>query len=183
MAETFLGEIMLFPFGYAPKDWALCDGRLLSVKDNQALFSVLGNAFGGDGKKTFALPDLQGRAPVHPSTTGALPIKRGAKGGTEAVALTPAQLPQHTHQVSGENSLANSANPLLRSTMLWSKPATPTPPIKEVSINPFSSGTPNVQMDPSIIESIGGGQEHSNMQPFLVLNFCICVQGVYPPKP
>lgn len=185
MAEPYLGEIKLFPFGYAPKGWALCNGVLLTIQQNAALYSLLGTTYGGDGVNNFALPDLRGRMPVNAGVNQRFQyvVNRGDKGGSETVALPKDQMPAHTHTVTGDNSLANVINPLASNTCLWSTPATPTPPVTAVPINPFSNATANAQLDPSVLGQTGGGQGHNNMQPFLVLNFCIATIGVYPPRP
>lgn len=183
--DPYLGQIKLFPFAYAPQDWALCDGRQLPIQQNAALYSLLGTFYGGDGKTYFNLPDLRGRVPVHPISPAPASLDRinaiyGKQNGAEAVALNTSQLPAHTHQVNGENSLGASTSPIGGSTCLWSIPADSTK--KQAAANPFST-TPNVQMDASAIITTGGGLGHDNMQPFLVLNYCIAIVGIYPTRP
>lgn len=173
MAEPFLAEIRLFPFDYAPQGWALCDGRMLPIAQNQALFSLIGANFGGDGQKTFALPDLRGRVPACPDS---LNILFGKQKGSETVPLVAAQLPIHDHQVYGSSADATSITPVTQTgtPFIWAKSAS----------NPFSPSTaPVTQMDSSAIMGTGGNQGHNNMQPYLTLNFCIALQGYYPPRP
>lgn len=184
--DPFLGEIALFPFSYAPKGWALCDGSQLQIMQNQALYSLLGTTYGGDGIKNFNLPDLRGRVPVHPiynagQTAQRIPINYGKQNGSEVVTLKASQLPAHTHQVNGENSLGASTSPIGGSTCLWSIPVDSTK--KQAAVNPFSITAPNAQMDASAITTTGGGLGHDNMQPFLVLNYCIATVGIYPIRP
>lgn len=186
--DPYLGEIKLFPYGLVPRGWAPCDGRQLPVAQNQALFSLLGNAYGGDSKN-FNLPDLRGRVPVHPNNNinpddkDRIPSKYGKGMGGETVSLDGTQLPAHIHQVNGEASSSDSASPIAKSTCLWAIPANTTTK-QQIAVDPFSTAQSTyVRMDPAAITSTGGGQGHDNMQPFLVLNFCIAVQGIYPQRP
>lgn len=171
--EPFLGEIRMFAGRYAPRDWALCDGRLLSIDEHDALFSLLGTTFGGDGKSTFGVPDLRGRAPVHVSPDYAL----GQMGGLEQVELTPAHFPAHTHEFNAmptQGTTARAEGGYLAGRV-------------EAM---YVSSAPNTDMHDSMIgESIGTSGEpygrpapepHNNMQPFLVINFIIALSGVYP---
>lgn len=164
MAEPFVGEIRQFPFNYAPKGWAQCNGQLLPIQSNQALFSILGVTYGGNGINTFALPNLQGRVPVHPSDT----ITLGQTSGEEAHTLTVNEIPQHTHQAIG-GSDATASTP---GGKTWG-----TPP-GEQSFAPAA----NAVMSSNAIASSGGSQPHSNMQPYTVLNFCIALNGIYPSR-
>lgn len=172
MAEPFLAEIRLFPFNYAPKGWALCDGKVLAIAQYQALFSLIGASFGGDGQKTFALPDLRGRVPACPDSVN---ILFGKQKGSETVPLTAAQLPIHNHQVFGNTADATSVTPVTKTgtPYVWAKSAS----------NAFSSNTPDVVMDASVISPNGASRPHNNMQPYLTLNFCIALEGCYPPRP
>lgn len=164
MAEPFLGEIRMMSFGFPPKGWALCNGQLLSISQNQALFSLLGTYYGGDGRTTFGLPNLQGRAPLHASNGNAYPV--GTAAGEENHTLTMQQTPAHTHPASGSAATASTPAPagsvLAGATNLYGSPLSLTPLI----------GT--------TITPVGGGQPHYNMQPYLVTSFCIALQGVYP---
>jgi microcystin-dependent protein len=165
MAEPFLSEIRIMSFGFAPKGWALCNGQLLPINQNQALFSLLGTTYGGDGRVNFGLPDLQGRTPIHVGSGHAL----GARAGEQAHTLGSAELPQHVH-VANATSIAATTN---------------TPDTNLLTAQSTASalyGAPsNLQtMAPNAIANVGGSQAHLNMQPFLTLNFCIALQGIFP---
>lgn len=162
MAEPFLSEIRIMSFVFPPKGWALCNGQLLPINQNQALFSLLGTTFGGDGRVNFALPDLRGRAPIHVGSGHTL----GERGGEQAHTLSIAELPQHTHVAvaSGTNASVNSgAGGFLAS-----------------SNNAYSTPISLTSISPSTIGNVGGSQAHLNMQPFLILSFCIALQGIFP---
>ena len=165
MAEPFLSEIRIMSFQFAPKGWALCNGQLLPINQNQALFSLLGTTFGGDGQVNFALPDLRGRTPMHVGSGHAL----GEWGGEQAHTLSMAELPTHTHafNASGNQATANTPASSLglaasRGSQLYGLPGNLSP------------------MDPRAIGNVGGSQAHLNMQPFQTLNFCIALQGIFP---
>lgn len=172
MAEPFVAEIRIYPFNFAPRGWAFCDGQLLPIPQNTALFSLLGTTYGGDGRNNFALPDLQGRAPMAPGQGPGLSLyDLGEQSGTETVSLLVSEMPAHTHVVSGttdtavtnEPSNAYLARPLGRGSNLYS---------------PVTAGA--VPMQPTAV--MGSGLPHNNMQPYLTLNFCIALQGVFPPR-
>ena len=169
--EPYIGEIRLFAFGKTPTGWIVCDGRLLQVTANAALYSLLGTIYGGDGKSTFGIPDLRGRVPMHYGPSN--PI--GQSAGTETVTLTAATMPMHTHQVA-VNSTAPPATPALPPAGNYWAAA----PVPHMSFGPF--GTP-VAMANTVISTAGADQAHPNMQPFQVLNFCIATLGYYPPQP
>ena len=163
MAEPFLSEIRIFSFVFAPKGWALCNGQLLPINQNQALFSLLGTTFGGDGRVNFALPDLRARVPIHVGSGHTL----GEKGGEQAHTLSIAEIPTHTHVLNGTNTDGTQVVPvgnlLARSaTQLYA------PPANLAAMNAASVG------------NTGGSQAHLNMQPFLTLSFCIALQGIFP---
>lgn len=163
MAEPFLSEIRIMSFVFAPKGWALCNGQLLPINQNQALFSLLGTTFGGDGRVNFALPDYRGNAPIHVGSGHTL----GEKGGEQAHTLSIAELPTHTHVAQGSTNTGNSqdaANNVLGvvAGRLYTDPANVT------------------TLQPSTIPNVGGSQAHLNMQPFLTLSFCIALQGIFP---
>jgi len=163
MAEPFLSEIRIMSFNFAPKGWAQCNGQLLPINQNQALFSLLGNVYGGDGRVNFALPDLRGRVPVHLSGSFTL----GQRGGEQAHTLSTSEMPQHTHLVGASSiSAAGNDNPTNRVlggvNNMYHSPASLTP------------------MRPETITNAGGSQAHLNMQPFLTLTFCIALQGIFP---
>jgi microcystin-dependent protein len=163
MAEPFLSEIRIFSFQFAPRFWALCNGQLLPINQNQALFSLLGTTFGGDGRVNFALPDFRGRTPIHVGAGHTL----GERGGEQAHTLSIAEIPTHTHQAKAtsevQNTIVPSGNYL----------ATTAP-------SEFYSGTPSTPMAPAALSNVGGSQPHLNMQPFLTLNFCIALSGIFP---
>jgi microcystin-dependent protein len=164
MAEPFLSEIRIMSFGFAPKGWALCNGQLLPINQNQALFSLLGTTYGGDGRVNFALPNLQSRAPMHMGSGHTL----GERGGEQAHTLTISELPTHIHVAQG------STNPAVNS------PA--NSPVLGTSAPQQAYGGPSalVAMNAAVIGNTGGSQAHLNMQPFLVLTFCIALQGIFP---
>jgi microcystin-dependent protein len=163
MSEPFLAEIRLMSFVFAPKGWALCNGQLLPINQNQPLFALLGTTFGGNGQTNFALPDFRGKVPIHVGSGHTL----GEQGGTQAVTLTIAQLPTHTHVLNGT---ANNGNSLLPPGNLLAQTATQlyAPP---GALQPMNAGS---------VTNVGGSQAHLNMQPFLTLNFCIALQGIFP---
>ena len=162
MAEPFLSEIRIMSFVFAPKGWALCDGQLLPINQNQALFSLLGTTFGGDGRVNFALPDLRSRAPIHVGSGHTL----GERGGEQAHTLSIAELPTHTHVINASNT--NAATPIPSGNVLAAANNLYAPPANLTSL------------DPSMVTNVGGSQAHLNMQPFLTLNFCIALQGIFP---
>jgi microcystin-dependent protein len=166
MAEPFLSEIRIFSFVFAPKGWALCNGQLLPINQNQALFSLLGTTFGGDGRVNFALPDLRGRTPIHVGSGHTL----GERGGEQAHTLSIAELPTHTHVAQGVNATAATTDP---TGAFLASPVAAVGPIY---------GPPNnlVAMNPAAITNVGGSQAHLNMQPFLTLSCCIALQGIFP---
>jgi microcystin-dependent protein len=163
MAEPFLSEIRIMSFGFAPKGWAMCNGQLLPINQNQALFALLGTAFGGDGRTTFALPDFRGRVPIHVGSGHTL----GEKAGQDAVTLTIQNLPMHTHMLNGTG---NNGNALIPAGNLLAQAATQlyAPP---GSLQPMNAGS---------VTNVGGSQAHTNMQPYLTLTFCIALQGIFP---
>ncbi|CAK0744860.1 Phage tail collar domain-containing protein [Azospirillaceae bacterium] len=175
--EGYLGEIRLFSFKKVPRGWALCDGTLIQVATNQALFSLLGIAYGGDGRNTFALPDLRGRVPVHLSNTNPY-YTLGTTSGIDAVLLDNTQLPLHTHAVCVDNNPATQPLPLNNIPAQPAKiaAADPNPP------NLYANTAHVTTFDPSVIQTTGGSQAHENRQPFLAINYCICVSGLYPPR-
>jgi len=165
MATPFLAEVKIVSFNFAPKGWALCNGQTLPINQNQALFSILGTTYGGNGQTTFALPNLQGRAPVHVGSG----IILGESGGESAHTLTLAEMAGHTHQVHANSGTANAG---AAAGNLWAQQA---------SGNNYDP-TPNAPMNPTTTTSAGGGQAHENTQPYLVLNFIIALQGIFPSR-
>jgi microcystin-dependent protein len=173
--DPFVAEIRIFPFNFAPKGWAFCDGQILPLSQNTALFSLLGTTYGGDGKSNFALPDMQGNVPMHPGQGPGLSLHDlGETGGSDTVTLLESEIPSHSHTMMclpapanrtppGGNSMAREAGttgPYL--------PASPAPTL--------------VTMSDNAVTPAGGDQPHNNLQPYLTLNFCIALQGVYPPR-
>lgn len=173
MADPFVAEIRIFPFNFAPKGWAWCDGQLMPLSQNTALFSLLGTTYGGNGKSNFALPDLQGRAPMHPGQGPGLSLHDlGETGGSETVSLLESEIPAHSHALNASSFPANSRNPsgaLLART---------------VGGNAYMpvAGSQLTQMAPQAAAPAGGDAPHNNMMPYLTFYFCIALQGVFPPR-
>ena len=172
--NPFVAEIRIFPFNFAPRGWAFCDGQLMSISQNTALFSLLGTTYGGDGKSTFALPNLQGNAPMHPGQGPGLSLHDlGESSGTQYVSLLDSEMPAHNHSV-----MADAADP--------GNVQGPTSSVVLARSSPFMYKAPPVNdaapMADQALAPAGGDQPHNNMQPFLTLNFCIALQGVYPPR-
>ncbi|HXD11429.1 MAG TPA: tail fiber protein [Anaerolineales bacterium] len=163
MAEPFLSEIRIMSFVFPPKGWALCDGQLLPINQNQALFSLLGTTFGGDGRVNFGLPDLRSRTPIHVGSGHTL----GERGGEQAHTLSISEIPTHTHVVKGSSD--NGAQPIPTSAMALGS-------VNNLYTNP----TGLTSFLPATISNVGGSQAHLNLQPFLTLNFCIALQGIFP---
>ena len=165
MAEPFLAEVRIMSFEFAPKGWALCNGQLLPINQNQALFSLLGTTFGGDGRVNFALPDLRGRIPVHVGSAHTL----GERGGEQAHTLSIAELPQHLHMAIATTAVATTNNPSSAVMLAQSTAA-----------SLYGSASNLQAMAPAAIANVGGSQAHLNMQPFLTVSFCIALQGIFP---
>jgi microcystin-dependent protein len=165
--EPFIGQISIVGFPFAPKNWALCNGQLLSIAQNQALFSILGTTYGGNGIQTFALPNLQCRSAMHTGNVNPL----GAQGGTETVALNATQLPLHTHGVNAASAVGTAASP---SGNVWAG--------SSGNDLQYASGTPDVVMAPNASGPGGSDQPHNNMPPVTVLNFIIALAGIFPSR-
>lgn len=173
MADPFVAEIRIFPFNFAPRGWAWCDGQLMPLSQNTALFSLLGTTYGGNGKSNFALPDLQGRAPMHPGQGPGLSLHDlGETGGSETSTLLESEIPAHSHALGAQNiALGGLATPAGNTL---NRPA---------SGNLYSSASAAlVSMAPEGIAPAGGDQPHNNLQPYLTFYFCIALQGVFPPR-
>jgi microcystin-dependent protein len=170
MATPYLSQISLFAFGFAPRNWALCNGQLLPINQNQALFALLGTQYGGDGVRTFALPDLRGRVPVHTGVGGTV----GQSGGAEFVTLNTSQLPQHGHALRATSDLAN--------TNLPANALPASRPRGGVAMYAAPDAANTVQMHPASVTASGGNQPHDNMQPFLTMNFTIALAGIFPSR-
>jgi microcystin-dependent protein len=167
MAEPFLSEIRLMSFNFAPRGWAMCNGQLLPINQNQGLFSLLGTTYGGDGRVNFGLPDLRGRVPIHMGGSHTL----GERGGEQAHTLSISEIPTHTHVVSASSSQGNAPVP--------NGPSAGN--LLAASPTQFYSAPSNlVALNPGTVANVGGSQAHLNMQPFLTLTFCIALQGIFP---
>lgn len=173
MADPFVAEIRIFPFNFAPKGWAFCDGQLLPLSQNTALFSLLGTTYGGDGKSTFALPDMQGNAPMHPGQGPGLSLHDlGELGGAETVTLLESEIPSHTHTVRASSDDGDLKVPAPSRSLARS--------IGGFAYAPGNSAP--VPMAATALAPAGGDQPHNNMMPYLTLNFNIALQGVFPPR-
>jgi len=170
MAEPFVGEIRMFGGNFAPAHWAFCNGQLVSVAENQALFSLMGNRYGGDGRTNFALPDLRGRVPVHKGAgPGLTPYNLGERAGEEREQLNVGNLPQHTHALMGSTGGATTGHP--------------TGGFFAVAVqDSFTASAPDADLNENAIRSAGGSQPHDNTMPFLCVNFIIALDGIYPPR-
>ncbi len=164
MAEPFLSEVRIMSFVFAPKGWALCNGQLLPINQNQALFSLLGTTFGGDGRVNFALPDLRGRVPIHVGSGHTL----GERGGEQAHTLSIAEIPTHTHVLNATST--DASQPIPTANLLG----------RMAPANPYIAPQNLGAMNAASIANVGGSQAHLNMQPFLILSFCIALQGIFP---
>jgi microcystin-dependent protein len=175
MSEPFVAEIRIFAGSFAPRGWAVCNGQLLPIAQNTALFSLIGTIYGGDGETTTALPDLQGRAPMHPGRGPGLTSRRiGQRGGTEEIELTESQMPQHTHVPWGANTpLGQVQSPTSQTTLGRVRGGT------AYQAEPLSD---LVDLAPESLSTEGGSQAHNNMQPFLAIHFIIALIGLYPTR-
>ena len=169
--DPFVAEIRIFPFNFAPKGWAFCDGQLLPLSQNTALFSLLGTTYGGDGKSNFALPNFQGNAPMHPGQGPGLSLHDlGETSGSETVTLLESEIPSHSHAWMASKGDGNDTN--VNGELF----------AKGIGIGMYATPGALTQLDPNMLTPAGGDQPHNNMQPYLTLNFCIALQGVYPPR-
>jgi microcystin-dependent protein len=175
MADAFLAEIRIFTSNFAPTGWALCDGQILPISQNTALFSLLGTTYGGDGKSTFALPDMQGCAPMHPGQGPGLSLHDlGETGGEPSVTLISTEIPAHTHTVgcsTGSGNVNSPVNATLASAVVLRQ-----------GVKRYSDLSPNTNMGPSAIGTVGGNLPHNNRQPYLGLIFIIALQGIFPAR-
>ena len=174
MADPFVAEIRIFPFNFAPKGWAWCDGQLLPLSQNTALFSLLGTTYGGNGQSNFALPDLRGRAPMHPGQGPGLSLHDlGETGGSETVTLLQSEIPSHTHTIRANNGDGISPTPTSNVS---------SGPGADRDLFLYKDGTANGVMNANASGITGGSVPHNNMQPYLTFYFCIALQGVFPPR-
>jgi len=173
MSEPFLGEIRMFGGNFAPRGWAFCNGQLLSIAQNSALFAILGTTYGGDGRTTFGLPNLQGRAAMHwGQGPGLTPRTLGETGGTETVTLNAQQMPAHTHTAAASSAKGNTNSPIGK---VWSKDA-------GVQSATYTGNTPDGTMAANAIGTTGGSLPHDNMPPFQCVSFIIALQGIFPSR-
>ncbi len=177
MADAYIGEIRIFSGNFAPKGWALCNGQLMNIQQNTALYSILGVQYGGDGKTTFALPNLMASAPMNQgSGMGLTPRKVGEAVGTQTVTLLESQIPAHSHTPVAIQSVGTSGNPI---GLFWAEGAGAGRPPKQPHLYDTKL---DVQMNTQALGLTGGSQPHNNMQPFLVMNYIICLQGEFPSR-
>ncbi len=173
MADPFVAEIRIFPFNFAPRGWAWCDGQLLPLSQNTALFSLLGTTYGGNGKSNFALPDLQGRAPMHPGQGPGLSLHDlGETGGSETVSLLESEIPAHSHALRAHDFDLGELN----------APSSNRSLAKSANATAFGPAASLVMMSANALAPAGGDQPHNNMQPYLTFYFNIALQGVFPPR-
>lgn len=171
MSEPFVGEIRMFAGNFAPRGWAFCDGQLLATSQNDALFSLLGTIYGGDGHTTFGLPDMRGRVPVHAGAGPGLTTRQpGQRFGTEKETLGVAQIPSHTHQLHASSNIAGRTSP--QNNLLG----------KSTNADLYTGDAPDGVMAGTAVNNTGGSQSHSNLQPYLCLNFIIALVGIYPSR-
>lgn len=176
MADPFVAEIRIFPFNFAPKGWAFCDGQILPISQNTALFALLGTTYGGDGKSTFALPNLQGSAAMHPGQGPGLSLRDlGEQGGEEFVTLLVSEMPAHTHTLNAIGALSTTSTPSNQTALSRS--------VNGSAYTALGQGVGTQVMSPSALPPAGGSLPHNNLQPYLTLNYCLALQGVFPPRP
>jgi microcystin-dependent protein len=175
MSEPFIAEIRIFAGNFAPRGWAFCNGQLLPIAQNTALFSLVGTIYGGDGRTTFGLPDMQGRAPMHPGGgPGLTPRRLGERGGATTVTLSEAQMPSHTHGLRASSVATDEEG--------TSNPANTVTGVTDLSDAIYAPAASLTSMHPAALTSVGNGQAHENMQPFLTINFIIALVGLFPSR-
>jgi len=173
MSDQFVAEMRIFPFNFPPTGWAFCDGQLMPISQNTALFSLLGTTYGGDGKSTFALPNMQANAPMQPGQGQGLSLRDlGEMSGVESVTLLISEMPFHTHQLMAAGSDPAESNVCTNNALARSKNG-----------NAYTTTLTITQMAPQALTPAGGSLPHNNMQPYLTLNFCIALQGIFPQRP
>ncbi len=175
MSEPFLAEVRIVGFNFAPRGWAFCDGQILPINQNQSLYSLLGTTYGGDGRTSFALPDLRGRSPMHVGSSNGVSHSQGQKSGEETHTLSAGEMPQHNHTMEAANTAANTGT-ASGSTVLGE----PAAAVGQIYSDPGANL--NVNLASGTVLNVGGGQAHNNMQPTLAVNFCIALQGLFPSR-
>jgi microcystin-dependent protein len=179
MSDQFLGEIRIFPFDFAPIQWAMCNGQLMAITQNAALFSILGTTYGGNGTSTFGLPNLQGRVPVCAGQGRGLSLyDLGQFGGAQSHTLNNTEIPSHNHNINADADPGTSTSPAGAIYRRGQIPGGSNP----TAVAAYSTQAPDVIMDPNTLGITGGNQAHNNMMPYLTLNFCIALNGVFPPR-
>ncbi len=169
MSEPFLAEIKMVGFNFAPRGWALCDGQILPINQNQSLYSLLGTTYGGDGRTSFALPDLRSRTPMHEGSSNGVNHRLGSKGGEETHTLAIQETPNHRHAVQATSADADTQDP-----------ANALP--ASAALDAYKASGDQVHMNAQAVANAGGGQAHENMQPYLAVNFCIALRGLFPSR-
>jgi len=175
MSEPFLAEIRIVGFNFAPRGWAFCDGQILPINQNQSLYSLLGTTYGGDGRTSFALPDLRSRTPIHMGDGFSL----GQKSGAETITLTTTEIAPHTHDVRGTSANADAVSASPAGNRGW---ATVVPDVGDPLDLVYGNASNMVDMAPGMLPNTGGSQPHDNMQPYITLAFCIALQGLFPSR-
>lgn len=171
MGQPYIGEIRIFAGNFAPNGWMFCEGQTIAISENDALFTLIGTTYGGDGEETFNLPDLRGRIPLHMGTGSGITYQLAESGGVEEVLLVPAQIPQHTHTLVGTKNQATTAVPS----------SSVVPALAFAStISPYGTDTPLSTLDVATLTNTGGSQPHTNVQPYLCVNFIISMFGIFP---
>lgn len=169
--DPFIAEIRLLPYSFAPRDWALCNGQILSISQNPALFSLLGTTYGGDGKSTFALPNLQGSVVMHPGQgPGLSPHDLGESGGSDKITLVESEMPAHPHPLSASTGDGNATSPVGQRLA------------NGIGLAMYAAPSSPVALDANVVAPVGGGAPHNNLQPYLTMNYCIALQGIYPAR-
>lgn len=168
MSEPFLAEVRIVGFNFAPRGWAFCDGQIMPINQNQSLYSLLGTTYGGDGRTSFALPDMRGRVPIHVGSSNGTDHREGQKSGEETHTLSAGEMPNHDHALQATSTNANTANPV--GNML------------AAANNQYRDPSNLTEVNTATIANVGGGQAHENMQPWIAVNFCIALQGLFPSR-
>lgn len=179
MSSPFIGEIIMFAGNFAPRGWAFCQGQILAIAQNTALFSILGTTYGGNGQTTFALPDLRGRVPIQQGQgPGLSPVFLGQQGGTETVTLLSNQIPAHNHLINASTNSGDTANPSNNFLAVGQVPVSGS----TETVSMYNSTATGNTLNPQTVSLAGGNQPHPNMQPYLAVNFIIALEGIFPSR-